>query len=215
MSNRKKSSAATTESDEVEQLLQAAQDEMVLKLSVDNHMSRVAPDYLDPDLHHRFQALRSRPSTSQSKSKSHSQHQKQSSSSPPPKPQQEQKENDEKEKKERKSKVVVDEELKGVLGDDLSARFAALKASLSSSSAATSATNEIPIGIEKTNVDDDDQEDEVEKVIQWAMDSARLDPSPPSDDDDDDHLDSDSDNNDSDDDDDDSKNKNRETKTRK
>ncbi|XP_022725694.1 coiled-coil domain-containing protein 1 isoform X2 [Durio zibethinus] len=216
MSNRKKCSAATAVgSDEVEQLLQSAQDEVLLKLSVDSHMSRVAPDYLDPDLHRRFQALRSRPSSSQSKS--HSLQQKQSSAAQPSKPRQEQKEE---EKKERISKVAVvdnvDEELRGVLGDDLSARFAALKASLSSSSnptpVAASTTNEVRIGLEKSN-GDYDEEDEVEKVIQWAIDAARLDPSPPSDDDND-QIDSDSDDNDSDDDD-DPKHKNKEPKSRK
>ncbi|TYI94704.1 hypothetical protein E1A91_D02G224100v1 [Gossypium mustelinum] len=195
MSGRKKSSAATTENDAVDQLLQAAQDEMLLELSVDSHMSRVAPDYLNPDLRRRFQALRSRPSSS------HSQQKKQSSAPPPspPKPQPEQKEDEE--KKDRKSKVVVpdnvDEELKAVLGDDLSARFAALKASLSSSSsnptAATSiSTNEGRIGLEKSD-GEDDEEDEVERVIQWAKDAARLDPSPASDEDDDDLIGSDSD----------------------
>ncbi|XVE49697.1 hypothetical protein DITRI_Ditri01bG0102000 [Diplodiscus trichospermus] len=214
MSNRKKSSAATAgESDEVEQLLQAAQDELLLKLSVDSHMSRVAPDYVDPDLHRRFQALRSRPS---SQTKSCSKQQKQSSAAPQPKPQQEQK--GEEEKKERNVVAIdnVDEELRGVLGDDLSARFAALKASLSSSSnptpAATAITNEVRMGLEKAN-GDDNEEEEVEKVIQWAMDAARLDPSPPSDDDDD-HIDSDEDDNDSDDED-DPKHKNKETKSRK
>ena len=81
MSNRKSSAATAEGSDGVEQLLQAAQDELLLKLSIDCHMSRVAPDC-------RFQALRSRHSSSQSKS--HSQRQKQSPVAPPPKPQQEQ-----------------------------------------------------------------------------------------------------------------------------
>ncbi|EOX99043.1 hypothetical protein QUC31_014846 [Theobroma cacao] len=208
MSNRKKSSA-TAESDEVEQLLQAAQDEMLLKLSVDSHMSRVAPDYLDPNLHRRFQALRSRPSTSQSKS------QLQKQSPAPLKQQQQQKEE---EKKEQKSKVVVvgnvDEELRGVLGDDLSARFAALKASLSSSfssdPAPAATTKGVSIGLDKS--DGEDEEDEVENVIRWAMDAARLDPSPPSDDDDD-HIDSDVDDNDDDNDDDYPKNKKKESKS--
>ncbi|KAG5413845.1 hypothetical protein IGI04_001412 [Brassica rapa subsp. trilocularis] len=55
------------EDDEVEQLLQAAQDEMILKLSVDSHASRSRSDYLDPDLHSRFLALRSKPSQQQKK----------------------------------------------------------------------------------------------------------------------------------------------------
>ncbi|KAL4360592.1 hypothetical protein GQ457_04G004430 [Hibiscus cannabinus] len=217
MSGRKKSSAATTEIDEVEQLLQAAQDEMLLEISVDSHMSRVAPDYLDPDLSRRFQALRSRPSSSRSQ-------QKKQPSAPelqppqPLKPQPEQKEDEE--RKEQKSKVVVadnvDEELKAVLGDDLSARFAALKASLSTSSNPTaSITNEVRIGLEKSD-GEDDEEDEVERVIQWAKDAARLDPSPASDDDDDlIGSDSVSNDNETDDDDDDPKPKKKEAKSRK
>ncbi|KAE8672739.1 Oxoprolinase 1 [Hibiscus syriacus] len=185
MSGRKKSSDATADTDAVEQLLQAAQDEMLLELAVDSHMSRVAPDYLNPDLRRRFQALRSRPSSS------HPQQTKQSAAPPPtqlPKPQLEQKEDGD--KKERESKAVVagdvDDELKAVLGDDLSARFAALKASLSSSSSNSTAatTNEFSIDLEKSD-SEDDEEDEVERVIQWAKDAARLDPSPASDDDDD------------------------------
>ncbi|XWS68434.1 hypothetical protein CRYUN_Cryun04dG0089400 [Craigia yunnanensis] len=117
-------SAATAEvSDGVEQLLQAAQDELLLKLSVDSYIKKIP-------------------------------------AAPPPKLQQEEKE--EEEKKERKSKVVVvdniDEELRGLLGDDLSIRFAALKASFSSSSnpnpnptpAATTTTNEVRIGLENS-----------------------------------------------------------------
>lgn len=63
MSNRKKPTAAKNEEDPVDQLLQSAQDELLLKLSVDSHMSRVSPDYLLPDLDRRFQALKSRPTT--------------------------------------------------------------------------------------------------------------------------------------------------------
>ncbi|KAE8716823.1 Oxoprolinase 1 [Hibiscus syriacus] len=180
MSGRKKSSDATADTDAVEQLLQAAQDEMLLELSVDSYMSRVAPDYLDPDLRCRFQALRSRPSSSQPKQE------KESSAQPPlqpPKPQLEQKEDGD--KKGPEPKVAVDDELKAVLGDDLSARFAALKASLSSSSSnpTASTTNEVRVDLEKSD-GEDDEEDEVERVIQWAKDAARLDPFPASDDDD-------------------------------
>ncbi|KAK8519021.1 hypothetical protein V6N13_017730 [Hibiscus sabdariffa] len=228
MSGRKKSSAATTEIDAVEQLLQAAQDEMLLEISVDSHMSRVAPDYLDPDLSRRFQALRSRPSSSRSQQKKQPPAPAPAPAPapelPPPqplKPQPEQKEDEE--RKGQKSKVVVadnvDEELKAVLGDDLSARFAALKASLSSSSSnpAASITNEVRIRLEKSD-GEDDEEDEVERVIQWAKDAARLDPSPASDDDDDDLIGSGSVSNDNEtdyDDDDDPKPKKKETKSRK
>ncbi|KAK8529696.1 hypothetical protein V6N13_102599 [Hibiscus sabdariffa] len=222
MSGRRKSSATTTEIDAVEQLLQAAQDEMLLEISVDSHMSRVAPDYLDPDLSRRFQALRSRPSSSRSQQKKQPSAPAPAPELPPPqplKPQSEQKEDGE--RLEQKPKVVVadnvDEELKAVLGDDLSARFAALKASLSSSSSnpTASITNEVRIGLEKSD-GEDDEEDEVERVIQWAKDAARLDPSPASDDDDDlIGSGSVSNDNETDYDDDDPKPKKKETKSRK
>ncbi|WCJ38988.1 hypothetical protein M5689_020012 [Euphorbia peplus] len=129
--------------EEVEQLLKAAQDEVLLKLSIDSHMSRVSPDYLLSDLDRRFQALKSTKQT-------HSTTKQPPPSRPPeadPKPN----------------------------GDDLLARFAALKASSSA-----------PQPQLQLHSDDDDEEDEVEKIIRWAKDAARLDPSPPSDDDDDD-----------------------------
>ncbi|XP_047966441.1 nucleosome assembly protein 1;2 [Salvia hispanica] len=69
--------------------------------------------------------------------------------------------------------------------DDLYSRFAALKTSIPSNS--TNFTrNEV---VEEQEDDDDD--DEVEKLIRWATDAARLDPSPPSEDDDEDEDDSD------------------------
>jgi hypothetical protein len=68
----------------------------------------------------------------------------------------------------------VEEELKAVLGDDLSTRFAALKASSSSSSFIIAAS---------ASLHDAVADDEVEKLIRWAKDAARLDSSPPSDDD--------------------------------
>ncbi|KAF5737954.1 transcription initiation factor TFIID subunit 11 isoform X3 [Tripterygium wilfordii] len=151
MDGRKKKT--TGDEEEVEQLLRAAQDELLLKLSVDSHMSRVSPDYLDSDLDSRFEALRSRPSRSKSKSRSKSTSQAVSSK---PKPQQEQQQQQQSE-------------------DDLFARFSALKASLPSSS-----TVGVPPGSDGIG---DDNEDEVDKVIRWAIDAARLDPSLPSDDD--------------------------------
>ncbi|KAF5759676.1 hypothetical protein HanRHA438_Chr16g0756001 [Helianthus annuus] len=63
--------------------------------------------------------------------------------------------------------------------DDLFARFAALKGPN-----ATSTTEHI-------NIEEADEEDEVQKIINWAVDAARLDPSPPSDDDDSDSDDDD------------------------
>ncbi|GMY18592.1 46 kDa FK506-binding nuclear protein [Fagus crenata] len=140
---------------EVEQLLQAAQDELVLNLSINSHMSRVSPNYIDSDLDRRFQAL------------------KKSGSSVVP------------------QESSNNKELKAVMGDDLSARFAALKGSSSSSSSSSSTPG---VGVVPNNIlsgdgdgdgdGDEDEEDEVEKLIRWAKDAARLDPSPPSDDDD-------------------------------
>ena len=163
---------AQSEAKEVEELLQAAQDELLLKLSLDSHMSRVSPNYIDSDLDRRFQALKkSRPSSSsssvvpQSQSQSHKSTDDNSNNS------------------------------------DLSARFAALKAKGSSSS--SSAAVGVGVG-PSSNIlyeeEDDDEDDEVEKLIRWAKDAARLDPSPPSDDDDDDD-DQDDDEEDDDDDD--------------
>ncbi|ESQ54894.1 hypothetical protein EUTSA_v10026382mg [Eutrema salsugineum] len=153
------------EEDEVEQLLQAAQDEMILKLSVDSHTSSSKSDYLDPDLHSRFLALRSQPS---SKKKDYQHRQKRRPRSPP------------------KSKDVEE------TPDDLMLRFAALKSSLPSSSSSVSPSVPLPDEIGE-DADDIGEDDEVEKLIQWAIDAARLDPSPPSDDDDDDNRSSDND----------------------
>ncbi|XP_058105278.1 uncharacterized protein LOC131248827 [Magnolia sinica] len=88
--------------------------------------------------------------------------------------------------------AVVDEEMQRILGEDLSARFAALKGSSSS--------REFQARPKKLDDDDDDDDDdvdvdvdddgvskkEVDKLMQWAMDEARLNPSMSSDDDDDD-----------------------------
>ncbi|BFG17475.1 hypothetical protein CerSpe_037480 [Prunus speciosa] len=85
--------------------------------------------------------------------------------------------------KSKSNSIQVDEELKAVLGDDLSTRFAALKASvpMPSSDAAVRSSASSYYDIDNDN----DDEDEVEKLIRWAKDAARLDPSPLSDDDDD------------------------------
>ncbi|CAI0416425.1 unnamed protein product [Linum tenue] len=63
--------------------------------------------------------------------------------------------------------------------DDLMARFDALKVKGRSGSGA-----DLTGSGGFCTVDEDDEEDEVEKIIRWAKDAARLDPSPPSDDDD-------------------------------
>lgn len=147
------------EDDEVEQLLQAAQDEMILKLSVNSHTSSSKPDYLDPDLHSRFLALRSRPSQKKKKDQNP---QKPRPRSPPP-----------------KSKDVEE------TPDDIMLRFAALKSSLPSSSSSSSVSPSVRLPGDIGEDGDEIGEDaEVEKLIQWAIDAARLDPCPPSDDDD-------------------------------
>lgn len=155
-----------TERDDVEELLQAAQDDMLLKLSLNSHLSRgVSLD--DADIGRRFEALKMKTvitgaapgagagpaaaASSVSKSKSNS--------------------------------IQVDEELKEVLGDDLSTRFATLKASIPMPSSDAAVRSSASSYYEIDN--DNDDEDEVEKLMRWAKDAARLDPSPPSDDDDD------------------------------
>ncbi|KAJ6915637.1 phosphopantothenoylcysteine decarboxylase subunit VHS3 [Populus alba x Populus x berolinensis] len=155
MSNRKKPTAAKNEEDPVDQLLQSAQDELLLKLSVDSHMSRVSPDYLLPDLDRRFQALKSRPTTTTTTTTTIQSSTIISKSRP------------------SKSQDDVDP-------DDLFARFAALKAP---NNTTNSSTVSGPGGFDQGG--DGDEEDEVEKIIRWAKDSSRLDHSPPSDEDED------------------------------
>lgn len=75
---------------------------------------------------------------------------------------------------------------------DLFARFAALKGTDPTTTTTTTS-------IVKNDIEDEDEEDEVSKIINWAIDAARLDPSPSSDIDDIDDNETDS----SDDDDDD------------
>ncbi|CAA0396350.1 unnamed protein product [Arabidopsis thaliana] len=150
------------EEEEVEQLLQAAQDEMILKLSVDSHTSRSSSDYLDPDLYSRFLALKSQ------KKKDQQQQQKQRPRPPP------------------KSKDVVEE-----TPEDLMLRFAALKTSLPSASSSSSVLLQDEIGEDGDEIGEDA---EVDKLIQWAIDAARLDPSPSSDDEQSQSCDSDDEN---------------------
>ncbi|XP_030522612.1 nucleolin [Rhodamnia argentea] len=173
--------------DEVDELLRAAQDDVLLKLSLNSHIARSSSDDVDPDLTRRFHALKSRPSAPAAPS--HPQ--------PPPRPPASASASS------SPSPRQVDAELKAVLGDDLSARFAALRGSLYSSSpspsSSSSADAAVTVGpsaaadgrdrldtgeLKGRGEDDLKEEDEVEKLIQWAIDAARLDPSPPSDDDD-------------------------------
>ncbi|XP_028762042.1 uncharacterized protein LOC114720555 [Neltuma alba] len=139
----------TKNRDEVEELLRAAQDELLLKLSLDSHIASSASSVsasasssltLDADLERRFQALKS-----------------------------------------SKSSVGIaseDRESKPALGDDLFARFDVLKVNSNPSLKQTPA-------FPSAEEEDEDEDDQVEKLIQWAKDAARLDPSASSDDDDD------------------------------
>ncbi|KAL8216407.1 hypothetical protein R6Q57_023244 [Mikania cordata] len=90
-----------------------------------------------------------------------------------------------------KTKITATDEDVDV--DDLFARFAALKAP--NTTPASNSTSEDMI------VKEENEEDEVQKIINWAIDAARLDPSPSSDiDDGDDDNDNYEDDDDSDDD---------------
>lgn len=153
-----------TEDDEVEQMLRAAQDEILLNLSINSHLARASPSsttlhpesdpgldsVLDPDLERRFQALKM-------KNKVH--------------------------------QPVVEEH-------DLTARFDALKAKFNPPPVDPTVTSsKTQSHYEEEGESEEDEETQVQKLIEWAKDAARLDPSPPSpsqsesddDDDDDDH----------------------------
>ncbi|XXG67047.1 hypothetical protein AAC387_Pa06g0481 [Persea americana] len=179
---RNKGSASNKNKDsEVEELLRAAEDDMLLNLSINSHTSRSNP--FDADLARRFEALKlPKPSSSSNITKS-------------PKPNKE-------EEEERQvttgsiSSLQVDENLKTILGSDLSARFAALRKGSSSSSSSILSKDFQGHSGKSNDYDDDGDEDdddevdgdgvskkEVDKLIQWAMDAARLDPSISSDDD--------------------------------
>lgn len=148
-----------TDDDEVEQILRATQDDMLLKLNVNSHMARASGSAaIDSDLDRRFQALK--------------------------KPQKPAKADD----ATIKVTTKVDTAMKKVPGaaeddDDLFARFTALKKSLPSQNrneSKSSFANDVSVNHEEEK----SEEDEVEKIMKWAIDAARLDPSPPSDDDD-------------------------------
>ncbi|XP_024964731.1 nucleosome assembly protein 1;2 [Cynara cardunculus var. scolymus] len=89
--------------------------------------------------------------------------------------------------------------------DNLLARFAALKAPTNATSTSNSSNEQHGKVVKDEScgvVDSEDEEDEVSKIINWAIDAARLDPSPSSDiDDDDDDADVDDDSDDDSDDD--------------
>ncbi|KAI3900024.1 hypothetical protein MKW98_000924 [Papaver atlanticum] len=135
---------------DVDELIKAAQDELLLKLSINSHTTT---NNLDLDLLHRFQALKSnnkKPSVSSSKTTT-------------------------------ADSVSSKVSLPKNEGLDLDTRFNALKNKSGSSSATTAEIGRL--GFNDDNQSDGDEDDEVEKLIKWAKDAARLDPSPPSDDD--------------------------------
>lgn len=166
--NQKKSSGGGEE-EAVDSLLRAAEDELLLNLSLNSHMSRgishSCTSYIDPDLDRRFQSLKSsgRPPTS--------------TKNPPPQP------------------PASDD-------GDLLARFAALKGDSislpSSSSSCFQESNRLQSDRDKISSSDAVDQDEVQKLIQWAIDAARLDPSPPTDSDDENHRHDDDSSNDDD-----------------
>ncbi|KAJ0988669.1 hypothetical protein J5N97_007025 [Dioscorea zingiberensis] len=129
---------------EVDQLLRQAEDDVLLKLSVNAHT--VSDSSLDSDLARRFQALKSPPALAPTASKAIIEGRV---------------EPEGEEGKWRRS-----------LGDDLSARFAALKG-CSSEANKESSQSKTMMEIGGSDVEDD----EVEKVMRWAVDAARLDPS--------------------------------------
>ncbi|CAK9166141.1 unnamed protein product [Ilex paraguariensis] len=176
----------TTENDEVSELLRAAEDEMLLKLSVDSHMSRGSSSHIiDPDLDRRFLALKSKPKPSKIKPSTNPS--AVPLRNPPP------------ELPTGSMRESGDHEETKVDDDDLLARFSALKGSIPSylsSSVAFNDSQRQSKGEEKEEENSDT--DEVEKVIKWAIDAARLDPSPPSDNSDNDDSDDDDDDDDDD-----------------
>ncbi|XP_026380382.1 calsequestrin-1-like [Papaver somniferum] len=138
---------------DVDELIKAAQDELLLKLSVNSHTTT---NNLDLDLLHRFQALKSNNKKPSSVPSSSSKTAAADSVS---------------------SKVSLPKNE----GLDLDTRFNALK----NKSGGSATTAEIGrLGFTDGDQSDGDEDDEVEKLIRWAKDAARLDPSPPSDDDD-------------------------------
>ncbi|KAL7149689.1 hypothetical protein ABFS83_05G057600 [Erythranthe nasuta] len=186
MSNSGKKKAA--DDDEVEQLLRAAQDDMLLKLNLNSHMARgSAAAAIDPDLDRRFLALK--------------------------KPQKPPKVDD----PTKSVPAKVDSggsRVDGASDDDLFARFTALKNTIPSHNKSESRSNlsgDAPAN-QPAAEEEEESEDEVEKVMKWAIDAARLDPSQPSDDDDDDYDCSDDEDDCSDDDDDDVKGKKNKSK---
>lgn len=173
-----KKKGGVSKDDDVDELLRAAHDDVLIKLSLNSHIAHLGTSSsIDPDLDSRFQALKARQSKSKSSKLDASQVRIASEKKNP-----------------EKVLQTVDE------SDDLFARFAALKGSSLPSHPSSAA--DVGGRDEVQQLVNDDGEDEVEKVIKWAIDAARLDPSPPSDSDDEEGGDNDDDLSDDSDDDD-------------
>ncbi|GMG98927.1 hypothetical protein Nepgr_000767 [Nepenthes gracilis] len=185
MNGNKKKNTAGAANDEVEEMLREAEDAVLLKLNLNSHMAHARLSDLHPDLDRRFQALRS-------------------GSAPTRKPEISKISSDAEKMTQQTSAVG------GERDDDLFARFAALRASVpkpsivASSSVDSDQTDRCE-QVDKLIADGNilskgnsanDEDDEVEEIIRWAMDAARLDPSPSFDNDNelDDDLSDDSDN---------------------
>lgn len=170
---------------EVDQLLRAAEDDLLLNLRIGSHAARSSA--LDPDLARRFEALKTPPPPQPLAAKTVVKGGSSGAAddgSPP---------SATKTMVKGGSSVAADDgEWGNVLGDDLVARFAALKGS-----SGTGGLDPRPEGSDlvaphgkssHVEVDDEEEEDgrnadegvskkEVDKLLQWAMDAARLDPS--------------------------------------
>ncbi|XP_074584729.1 uncharacterized protein LOC141840588 [Curcuma longa] len=162
---------------DVDQLLRAVEDDLLLKLSVGTYSSRSSP--LDPHLARRFEDLKSPP--------------------PPPSSAVQPRPSDPLRTvtKGGASLASDDGQWGEVLGDDLAIRFAALKGSSSSGAGRSDpgiknsglATPQRKLPFEEEEEEEEEEEGgvskkEVDKLLQWAMDAARLDPSKSDDEDD-------------------------------
>ncbi|KAK8943702.1 hypothetical protein KSP40_PGU001490 [Platanthera guangdongensis] len=146
------------EASEVDEMLRAAEDELLMELHVSSHT--ISSSSLDSDLARRFEAL---------KSPRLPPHPKASQAIPPP-----QSSTPESKGLENRDRIHED-----AANDDLMARFAALKAPTRNLQPMSNPiSNHVDFsGDEEIDDGDEVSKKEVEKVMQWAMDAAMLDPS--------------------------------------
>ncbi|KAK8945323.1 hypothetical protein KSP40_PGU011187 [Platanthera guangdongensis] len=145
------------EASEVDEMLRAAEDELLMEVHVASH---TISSSLDSDLARRFEAL---------KSPRLPPHPKASQAIPPP-----QSSTPESKGLENRDRIHED-----AANDDLMARFAALKAPTRNLQPMSNPiSNHVDFSADE-EMDDGDEisKKEAEKVMQWAMDAARLDPS--------------------------------------